>query len=227
MRIGLLQHDDELAARIVRWLADDGHLVRRCRDARSATEMLAGGPCDLFVVDGEPPGPAGDDMRRSAHRAGVPLLYIVERPARDRAADALAGSTDGFVCTPLRRRDLAARVRDTARNRAPRADVPRESFEPFVFDLAARRVTRDGMPVNLTRREFDLALYLFRHTDQVLSRERLLEHIWGAQRRNLNTRTVDTHVSRLRRKLGLGTSRWRLGAVYQHGYRLESPPAPD
>jgi DNA-binding response OmpR family regulator len=98
-------------------------------------------------------------------------------------------------------------------------------FAPYAFDTAARRVMRTGTPIDLTRREFDLALYLFRHADRVLSRECLLENIWGPQRRDLNTRTVDTHVSRLRKKLGLAASGWRLAAVYQHGYRLESPPA--
>jgi DNA-binding response OmpR family regulator len=73
----------------------------------------------------------------------------------------------------------------------------------------------------MTQKEFDLSLFLFRNQGRVLSRRHILESVWG-QNPDLNTRTVDTHISRLRSKLGLNAQHaWKLSAIYQHGYRLE------
>ena len=80
----------------------------------------------------------------------------------------------------------------------------------------------NGEPIELTSREFDLAWFLFRNSGRVLSRGHILEAVWGSSP-DLNTRTVDTHISRLRKKLNIGEENgWRLKAIYQHGYRLEA-----
>jgi two-component system, OmpR family, response regulator RegX3 len=87
--------------------------------------------------------------------------------------------------------------------------------------VGRRVVTRKGEPVDLTQKDFDLAVFLFRNVGQLVSRGHILESVWGRSA-DLNTRTVDTHVSRLRSKLGLTPEHgWRLSAIYQHGYRLE------
>jgi DNA-binding response OmpR family regulator len=83
-------------------------------------------------------------------------------------------------------------------------------------------VLRAGRAVDLTQKDFDLAVFLFRNVGNLVSRGHILESVWGRSP-DLNTRTVDTHVSRLRSKLGLVPEHgWRLTAVYQHGYRLEA-----
>ena len=82
-------------------------------------------------------------------------------------------------------------------------------------------MTLSGQDVDLTQREFDLASYLFRRQGRIVSRDALLENVWNLSSA-VSTRTVDTHVSRLRKKLELGGEHgWRLAAIYQHGYRLE------
>ena len=87
------------------------------------------------------------------------------------------------------------------------------------------RITRDGQHVELTEKEFKLASMVFNNIGRLLSREHLLEAVWGVGP-GLATRTVDTHISRLRRKLALVPENgWRLKAVYHHGYRLERVPA--
>ena len=79
----------------------------------------------------------------------------------------------------------------------------------------------DDEPVALTQKEFELALFLFRNAGRLMSRSYLLENVWGHSA-ELNTRTLDTHISRLRKKLQLGEgSGWRLASAYRHGYRLE------
>jgi len=95
-------------------------------------------------------------------------------------------------------------------------DVP-----PYRVDSSTRTVLLAGQPVDLTHMEFELTQFLFRNIDRVLSRGHILESVWGKSA-GLNTRTVDTHISRLRAKLGLGAEHGlRLTAVYNHGYRLE------
>ncbi len=93
--------------------------------------------------------------------------------------------------------------------------------EPYDIDVAERRIGLNGEDIEFTERELDLALFLFKHAGQVVSRNHILETIWGLDSRNLNTRTIDTYVSRLRKKLKMDDTGWQLSGIYQHGYRLE------
>jgi DNA-binding response OmpR family regulator len=102
---------------------------------------------------------------------------------------------------------------------AERADLL--EIGDYRLSLQSRTVDWRGERVDLTHKEFDLALYLFRNVGRLLSRGQILESVWGTSA-ELNTRTVDTHVSRIRNKLHLLPERgWKLSAIYQHGYRLE------
>jgi DNA-binding response OmpR family regulator len=90
------------------------------------------------------------------------------------------------------------------------------------MDSARHAAVLKGETIALTNREFDLAVFLFRNAGKVLSRNHILEAIWGIESDDLTTRTVDTHISRLRKKMKLGEDNgWRLSSVYQHGYRFE------
>lgn len=92
-------------------------------------------------------------------------------------------------------------------------------YEPFAFDIKKREFTLGGEQVPLTSKEFELALYFFRNKDAVLSRKNLLEDVWGVTA-DLRTRTVDAHVSRLRHKLQLSDTRWKISSIYKYGYCL-------
>lgn len=105
--------------------------------------------------------------------------------------------------------------------RASRARREPLEFGEYRLNTASRVVEWRAVPVDLTHKEFDLTLYLYRNLGQLLSRGHILETVWSTTA-ELNTRTVDTHVSRIRNKLGLlPENGWKLSAVYQHGYRLE------
>ncbi|MCW8920701.1 MAG: response regulator transcription factor, partial [Sedimenticola sp.] len=94
-------------------------------------------------------------------------------------------------------------------------------FGDLSINVGQIEVRVDGVPVELTDREFKLAVMLFSNVGRLISRDHLLENIWGITA-NIATRTVDTHVSRLRQKLHLTPEHgWQLKAIYQHGYRLE------
>ena len=94
-------------------------------------------------------------------------------------------------------------------------------FGEFRIDPVSRSIARRGAVIELTQKDFDLAVFLFRNLDRLLSRAHIFEAVWG-QTAKINSRTIDTHVSRLRTRLGLVPANgWRLESVYQHGYRLE------
>jgi DNA-binding response OmpR family regulator len=152
----------------------------------------------------------------------MPVLFATARDAEEDVVAALTGGADDYVVKPLRRQELLARV-DALGRRARAATPHAERLEAgaIVIDLGRRVVTRNGEPVDLTQKDFDLAVFLFRNVGQLVSRGHILESVWGRSA-DLNTRTVDTHISRLRSKLGLTPEHgWRLSAIYQHGYRLE------
>jgi DNA-binding response OmpR family regulator len=111
---------------------------------------------------------------------------------------------------------LLRRARALARD----AEAPIEAGD-FLIDTQGRTLSRGGAVIELTQKEFEMAALLFRNVGRLLSRSYLLDTVWGISA-DVSTRTVDTHASQLRSKLGLyPESGWRLSAVYQHGYRLE------
>jgi DNA-binding response OmpR family regulator len=121
---------------------------------------------------------------------------------------------------PVRRSETIARVAALGRRLLGRGDVL--ECKPYTLDIVRHELRMHGQPVSLTDREFALASFLFRHAGRIVSRSHLLESVWGSGRSAQRTRTVDTHISRLRQKLRLdATDGWRLSSVYQHGYRLE------
>jgi len=96
------------------------------------------------------------------------------------------------------------------------------SFGPFRIDTQQRSIQLHGEPLTLTDKDFDLALFLFQNQGRLLTRDMLLERVWGLAS-DINTRTVDTHMSRLRRRLGLNPENgFRIKTIYQRGYRLEA-----
>ena len=186
---------------------------------------------DLLVLDWELPDVNGDAVLtwvRANVRDNVPVLFAT---ARDSEQDIVQRAEKRRRRLP---RQAAAQARAARARRSPRARArpqPRTTeavrVGEFEIDLDRRSVLRAGKAVELTQKDFDLAVFLFRNVGNLVSRGHILESVWGRSP-DLNTRTVDTHVSRLRAKLGLVPENgWRLSAVYQHGYRLETVAAPE
>ena len=127
-----------------------------------------------------------------------------------------------YLVKPVRKMEVIARVNALER-RSKKEVMTKEKVQvdPFTIEVTQRKIVRDGKAIELTLKEFDLALFLFRHLGQLLSRGHILESIWG-RNPDLNTRTVDTHISRIRNKLDLTPdSGLRLSSIYFYGYRLE------
>jgi len=145
--------------------------------------------------------------------------------ARVGEADRVSGldlGADDYVPKPFSVKEVVARVRAVLR-RTERSEDEDETLEdgPIRVDVPARRVLLDGGEVSLTRKEFDLLVHMIRHRGRVLTRERLLERVWGYDYPG-ETRTVDVHIRRLRRKLGAAAEE-RIETVVGVGYRFRGP----
>jgi DNA-binding response OmpR family regulator len=151
------------------------------------------------------------------------VIFINCSDSEEELAEALSSGADDFIGSSVRCRELVARVGAVLRRRLP-AHFSRATLsdtDPYRFDIVAKRVHVAGVPVTMTDKEFELSLFLFRNQGRVMSRAHLLESVWGSSL-STTSRTVDTHVSRIRRKLGLRPEiGFRLSAAYGNGYRLD------
>jgi DNA-binding response OmpR family regulator len=229
MRIAILE-DDLAQADLVRvWLAGAGHSCHTFHRGRELMRAMTRDTFDLLVLDWELPDVNGDAVLvwvRANVRDILPVLFTTARESEQDIVRALKEGADDYLVKPLRKHELLARVEALGRRAKPQprlADVLKVG--DFEIDLGRRTVTRAGKAIDLTQKDFDLAVFLFRNVGNLVSRGHILESVWGRSP-DLNTRTVDTHVSRLRSKLGLVPEQgWKLTAVYQHGYRLETVAA--
>jgi len=202
----LVIEDEQAIAELVRaYLKRDGFGVVWASSGEQALEELSRHPVRLVVLDIGLPGIDGFEVcRRLRARTNVPILIL---SARDDEVDRVAGleaGADDYVTKPFSPRELVARVKAILRrvgngNGAVEAELL--SVGEVELDRAARTVTVAGKPVELTGREFDLLAALLAHPGVVLSRDRLLELVWGGEFAG-GTRTVDVHVAQLRAKLG-------------------------
>jgi DNA-binding response OmpR family regulator len=224
MRIAYLEDDPDQAALMRAWLEDGGHVCHHFDRGHALQRSLATESYDLFVLDWELPDTDGvqvlQDIRARAPRA--PVIFTTARNRDEDVVRVLQAGADDYIAKPVRRGELLARIEAvTRRLQAPQAATEVLEHPPFRVDRRARTVTRGGERLTLTDKEFALAEFLFLNAGRVVSRQHLLEAVWGLGAK-ANTRTADTHISRLRGKLGLGRdSGWQITAVHQFGYRLE------
>jgi len=223
--IGFLEDDPDQAELIGLWLEQAGYSHRVFKSATEFRRRLGGESVDLLLLDWMLPDATGLEVLgwiRSSPNADLPVIFLTARSRDEDIVRGLESGGDDYVIKPPKQAELLARVAAVLRRRGVESDAGQElSLPPFAIDLQRRRVSLNGKEIELTQREFDLASYLFRRQGRIVSRDALLENVWNMSS-SVSTRTVDTHISRLRKKLELnGEHGWRLTAVYQHGYRLE------
>jgi len=226
MRIALLEDDPEQARLLGHWLNGTGHTLTHRERGKDFVRIVLRESFDLLILDWEVPDLSGIEVLqriRQAQRDYTPILFITVRDEEAAVVKALKNGADDYMSKPLRRLELLARINALGRRSVGRSPEVMPETSPFVFDLERQTLQRDGQVITLTHREFELACFMFRNAGRVVSRGHILETIWGMHDGDVSTRTVDTHMSRLRKKLGLDDSGWTLTAVYQHGYRLEGP----
>lgn len=226
MRIALLEDDPDQAKLTELWLSQSGHQILVFNNGRDIIRRTFTESFDLLILDWLVPGMSGIEVLlwvRENIDWPIPILFITQRDSETDVVTALEQGADDYMTKPIKRFEMLARINAISRRKGPVEDSSRVvEYHPYVIDRQHRHVAHDGNQVPLTDKEFDLALFLFRNSGRILSRGHILESVWGRSSA-INTRTVDTHVSRLRRKLGLSpdSTGWRLISIYQHGYRLE------
>jgi DNA-binding response OmpR family regulator len=224
MRISILEDDPDQLALLKRWLSDDGHDVHGYTSGRDAMKHAGRESFDLFVLDWQVPDVSGADVLmwlRTNVSKTVPVLFVTVRDSEQDIVFALENGADDYMVKPARRQELLARVHALLRRAYPREEEKKLSFPPFEIDVARGEVRRNGEKIELTPKEFELTVVLFRNVGRLLSRGHLQEAVWGRSG-DLVTRTVDTHVSQVRKKLDLHVETgYRVVPIYNYGYRLE------
>lgn len=209
----LLVVDDALAMRLVlgQLLRAEGYEVSEATDGESALEIIAREPPALVVLDVNLPGISGFDVlaRMRAERWSLPIILLTSYDDVEHRVRGLEAGADDYVGKGFDRRELVARVRALLRRAAPPEKARVLRLGATIIDLAAKRAERDGVPLPLTRTEFAMLECLARAAGRPVPREELLGAVWGYDS-GTNTRTVETHIWRLRKKIGEpgAESRW-------------------
>ena len=209
--------DDEpaIAALISRVLTAAGYTCQAVTSSEKAADLIEQNRYDLVLLDVMMPKIDGYDLLEYIRPTGTPSIFVTAKDAVSERVRGLHSGADDYIVKPFAPAELTARVEADLR-RTGRATV-QYSLWGFTVDTAACRVTRAGQEIKLTRKEYELLLLLLRGRGTALYRDYLYETLWGDDM-SLDTRTLDTHITRLRKKLDLGD---KLHAVRQVGYMLE------
>jgi two-component system OmpR family response regulator len=222
MKILLVEDDDESADYVGDGLTREGHVIDRAANGRDGLFLAAGHDYDVMVVDRLLPGLDGLALVKTIRAAGIrtPVLFLT---AVDGVSDRVAGleaGGDDYLIKPFAFAELAARVNALARRPALTQPGTLLRVGDLELDPARRSCRRGDRQIDLQPREFRLLEYLMRHPDQIVTRTMLLEHVWDFHF-DPRTSVVETHISRLRAKLGSGEAeRAIIETVRGAGYRL-------
>lgn len=224
MRIAIVDDDPQLAELIQIWLEARGYACTTFNSGRSMVSELKRESYDLVILDWVMPDMDGEQVltwMRSNVQENIPVIFVTSKTSEDDVAHILNLGADDYVTKPLHEKELVARIAAVTRRTMPSQDKEVIELEPYHIDVARHTVTYRGEPLNLTQKEFELVLFLFRNVGKLLSRGHILSSVWG-HGDSFSTRTVDTHISRIRKKMELTPENgWKLSAIYHQGYRLE------
>ena len=220
MRILLIEDEATLATFVEQALRAEGHTVTVCHDGESGEASALTGDYALVLLDVMLPGKSGlavlDSIR--ARAPDLPVIVLTARAAVEQKVEGLDRGANDYVTKPFSFEELLARVR--AQLRAPgQREASVLQAGGIRMDLRTRRVQRNGHDVTLTAREFFLLEYLMRHPDQVLSREQILNAVWGFDF-DPGTKVLEVYIGYLRRKLGDEAGTDPIETVRGAGYRL-------
>jgi DNA-binding response OmpR family regulator len=203
---------------LLAWLEEASHQCDVFRDGNAFIRAYKQDLYDLALLDWMVPKLSGIEVLRHLREnvdAVVPVVFITQRDSEDDIVKALEAGADDYMTKPVRHKETMARVNAIARRMGFGDENTSEhySFPRFKIDTRLRQVMLTDTIVEMTQDEYEFTLFIFKNLSRVISRGHLLEMVWGTSSQ-LNTRTVDTHVSRMRSKLTLDQQEdWRLTSV--------------
>lgn len=232
MRIGLLEDDTSQIELVSLWTKETGDDLQFYTSGKDFRKSMKIEDFDLLILDWHLPDTTGIDeldWLRNEKASNIPVIFITSRDDEASVVEALDHGADDFMVKPVNKAITLSRIQALQRrNKINRDDLEAgaekstaiESFDPYEIDQTQRKIYLDGEEIKLTTKEFELAVFMFHNAGSLITRAQLLEEIWGTTA-ELNTRTVDTHISRVRSKLSINPAEgWRLVSIYQRGYRL-------
>ncbi|MFQ5658880.1 MAG: response regulator transcription factor [Gammaproteobacteria bacterium] len=228
MDIALLEDNPSDAWLIESYLQSSDYKCHVFESGQSLIEELPKHKYALLILDWEIPDIAGDKILKwvRAHIGNeLPVIFVTGRDATDDVVAMLEAGADDYMTKPVNLKEMLARITALVRRSQTRdRNTDTIDIDPFTLDFNCHRITLSGMEIELTPKEFELAGYLLRNLGDLISRGKLLEEIWGYGP-EIHTRTIDIHVSRIRKKLSLNEEHgWKLTSIYHKGYRLERVP---
>lgn len=223
MRILVVEDERTLAGFIAKALDAEGYAVTVVRDGLSAEVEARGGDYALVLLDVMLPGQSGLDVLEAirSEKPELPVILLTAQGAVEQRVEGLDRGANDYVTKPFSFDELLARVRAHLRTTTQREASVLETGD-VRLDLRTRRVEFAGREVSLTAREFELLAYLARHPDQVLSREQILNAVWGFDF-DPGTKVLEVYIGYLRRKLTESGAEDAIETVRNVGYRLHLP----
>ncbi len=230
-RIALLEDEISQAKLVEHWLTRAGMSVVHFDTGKAFRAGVGQAAADLVIIDWMLPDDDGLSVlewMRETLGSQLPVMFATTRSEEISLVEALNKGADDYLIKPLRQAETMARIQALLRRGTTIKTQPMEttvSLGGIHIDTSMHRVNSHGAAVELTDREMELAVYMMRNHGRLLKRQELLENVWHTNA-SIITRTVDTHISRLRAKLGLTPENgFELSTVYHKGYRLEYRPA--
>ena len=222
----LLVEDDRAIADLLLWHFDrEGFSIVRTGDGDEALILAREEPPDVIILDWMIEGVSGIEvcrrLRRRAETANVPIIMLTARGEEGDRVRGLETGADDYVTKPFSPRELVARVGAVLRRVRPALAGERLSYADVEMDVAAHKVTRGGRPVQLGPTEFRLLKHFLEHPGRVFSREKLLDSVWPHDP-DIEARTVDVHIRRLRKALNEGGLSDIVRTVRSAGYSLDT-----